>query len=228
MSGLIKAQSAAPLIKRFDAALVDRGMTAPRASVPRSAAETALDEALIEIDNLRGMIAEARDDGSRAAQVARGEGEAAGRSAAMKEADQRLAVLEQAARKARTAWDDRLAGLDALAVMIARSALAKLITDSDDLGDLVARQIARRIDAIRHESVVAIRVSTEDFADDDALDVLALRIKPGATEIIADPALASGDCRFDLQLGHVDLGVRSQWGELDAFLEGLALEGTVR
>ncbi|WP_034158875.1 FliH/SctL family protein [Sphingomonas sp. ERG5] len=228
MTGLIKAQSATSLVKPFDPGRTGQGGAVPHPVLPRSAVELALDEARAEIQDLHDTIVRMREDGVRAEQAARKEGESAGRNEVTKEADRRLAAIEQALLAARISWDDRLSALDTLAVMIARSALAKLVKDSDDLGDLVARLIAHRVDAMRHESIATIRVSTDDFEDDDALDALSVRTGSGAIEIVTDPALASGDCRFDLQLGHIDLGVRSQWRELDDFLGTLVAEDVAR
>lgn len=227
MTGVIKAHAVTDLVTRFGSTMIDT--PAELASVPLpSPLELALAAARTEIAELQAQISAERAVGKKAEQAARQAGEAAGRAAMEQAADGRLGVLTQAADAARIHWNERLAGLDGLAVMIARSALAKLVAESDDLGNLVTRQIALRIAALRRDSIVAIRVSTDDFADDAALAALAATVRSGAVEIVADPALAAGDCRIDLLLGHMDLGVRAQWRELDAFLAGLIAEETVR
>lgn len=199
-----------------------RRLTRTVDSVVPSPTERALALARDEIAMLEAALAENAEQSCSAVAAARRDGEAAARAAVADARDARLAALDTAVAAARARWDETLGGMETLAALIARAALGRIVVECDDLAALVTRQIAHRIATLRRESIVALRVSTDDFADDAALDALAQ--DSGGIEVIADPALGPGDCRIDLQLGHIDLGVPAQWGALDALLGQLGGE----
>ncbi|WEJ98150.1 MAG: hypothetical protein P0Y59_14480 [Candidatus Sphingomonas phytovorans] len=218
---IIKSGSDGGSVKSFAGApAVAPAIPAPRVAAPvKSATELALDDAHEEIAALQEALLAARETAAAAERVARDEGYREGLDAATSDSESLAADIREAADAARAAWDERLAGLDALAVMVARASLARMFGDGADMADLAAQAIQHRIAALRAESVVAVRVSGVDFAG-DALDLL--RQQAGGTDIIVDKLLPSGECRIDLQLGHVACGPVTQWRELDAFLAGLA------
>lgn len=181
-----------------------------------------LDHARREIEALRGALAAQREAAANAEAAAREAGWEDGRKATEDGRKTRETKLADALDAARRVWDDRLASLDALAAMLARGVLARIFTDSDDLAEQMGRAISRRVDTLKQEAVVAIRVSPRDFPDAAALHGLAERGGVTPALCIADPALGAGECRFDLRLGHIDVGPGAQWRMIDAFLESLA------
>lgn len=212
MSGLIKSE-AAHMVRPFldGAALALAPVRDPRI------------EALeLEIEELRGALAAQRVAGEQAVAAARTEGERAGRTAAGDGVDKQLALLGKGVEAAVAAWQERLVDLDGLAPALARAALGKLFDGGEDHSRFVAGAIARQMRLLRRESLVAIRVSARDFRDEPALAALAAEAGAGSVRVVADADLASGECRIDLQLGHVDVGVGTQWAQLAAFLDELA------
>jgi type III secretion protein L len=217
MTGVIKAASSATIVRSFGP-LADVIEAVPGLTE----AELALQEARQEAARLNAALSELQAHALEAEKVAREEGRLRGLEQAGDRIERNFQAICQAVDAARTAWEDRLAGLDALAAMLAQSALAKLFGDAPDLADLVARTVRARVQALGRESVVAIRVSEQDFGDEAAREALRSIVAVGATTIVLDPELDRGDCRLDLRLGLIDLGVTSQWRELNRFLDGLA------
>lgn len=226
MSGVIKAGSADRMVRPIGAVQARVG-TEPRVGPPpKSAIELALEDARDEISRLQTALIDARGIAEESETAAREAGRQEALLVARDEDDRRLASILDGVAAARSAWDDRLAKLDALAAMLARSALAKIFGDDAARAELVARAIALRVEALRGETVVSIRVSALDFPNTDALAALRADAGVGAIEVKADGVLAAGESRIDLQLGHVDVGISSQWHELDRFFESILDIGT--
>jgi flagellar biosynthesis/type III secretory pathway protein FliH len=217
MTGIIKAVSAGSVVRQLGSFAAPRG-GAPQELPAPSAVDLALDDAREEISRLQALLIDERKLASAAEQTAREAGRLEGRRDVETAVERQVAVVENGVALARRAWDDRLAGLDALAVMLARAALAKVFVEAVDRADLMTSAIARRVAVMRDQTVVAIRVSKSDFPDDEAVTALRSRAETGATEIHPDALLKAGECRLDLQLGQVDLSLGAQWDALDRFL----------
>ncbi|WP_375397077.1 hypothetical protein [uncultured Sphingomonas sp.] len=174
---------------------------------------------------LRGEIARLerglQDLGRKAAEdviIARQEG----RSDVQKDEAGRTAAVEHGLGEAVAAWRDRLAKLDGLAALLARSAVEKMFGDSPDLADLVARAAAQAVGRFGAAAVVRIRVSTADFAGPDAIGRLAARADLAGAVVEGDARLDAGQCRVDLKLGHADLDPLVQWAIVERGLVDMA------
>lgn len=219
MTALMKAE-ACHSVHRFS-----DGGPPGRDVVPARSAEAARMDAMRgEIEALEKQLADARAAATRAEAKAREEGRRDGQAAALQDDGKRLVVLSEGVSAACAAWNDRIGGIDGLAAAVARSAMAKLFHGCDDHGDFVVGMIARQMGHLRREAVLSIRVSAEDFPDAPSLVELASRAATGPVEIVRDGDLATGQCRIDLQLGHLDLCSRSQWDELALLLQELGSE----
>lgn len=227
MSRLIKAAAADEVVRTFVAASPHHHDYTIAAAPARSQTELALEEARDEITKLQNALIAARALAEQGRKEALETGRAEGRRAAEDDMARRRGLIEKGIGRAETAWHEKIGGLDTLAAMLARSALASVFGNSTDLTDLVTRAIALRVRGIRRESIVGIRVSPEDFPDTDALDALRTEAGTRSIDIVADAAFSRGECRFDLKLGHIDLGIQSQWRELERFLETLAVDRAV-
>jgi flagellar biosynthesis/type III secretory pathway protein FliH len=214
VSGVIKAASASS-VRSFDPAAAGAVALAD-APVPRSPAELALDEAHDRIARLEAQLLaidkERRDERDAAHAAGLKEGAARADDAA----ERRLSQIREMAASALDVWRARIGELDILAAMLAQGAVAKLFSPHADLSDLVARAIGAKVARLRAESVVAVRVSSEDFAEPSAVVAVA-----GGAEIICDPLLKSGECRIALRLGEVDLTIGALTGELNDFFRSL-------
>ena len=198
MSGLIKGAAAHSV----------RPFLAPAEPAPVPVRDPRLEQLERENQELRSALAAQRLESEQSVKAARAEGERQGRAAA-----DDAAVAH---------WQDRLADLDGLAPSLARAALGKLFEAGPDQIGFVTAVLARQMRLLRRESLVAIRVSARDFKDEAALASLAADAGTGSVRVVADADLAAGECRIDLQLGHIDVGAATQWAQLAAFLDGLA------
>ena len=221
MSILIKAAAASRSVRVFAAA------SAPIQEAPPELVEDP-ELALLRAGNaeLRELVEELRQAAPRAEAKAREEGRREGLSAARRDDDARIERLGEGIAALAAAWDDRLNSLDDLAALLARGALAKLFDESDDYADFVVRMIGRQIRQLRRETLLGIRVSPADFPDAAALAPVSAAAGAGSTAIATDADLPAGECRLDMQLGHLDLGVRSQWGQLSELLQQMAAAET--
>jgi flagellar biosynthesis/type III secretory pathway protein FliH len=176
----------------------------------------------LEVAELRAALEAQRAESEQAVKAARAEGERQGRASADDASAKQLALLGKGVDSAVAGWEARLGDLDGLAPALARAALAKLFDDGDGHAGFVAGLIARQMRLLRRDSLVAIRVSARDFRDEQALAELGEAAGTGSVRLVADGDLASGECRIDLQLGHIDIGAGTQWAQVAAFLDKLA------
>lgn len=212
MSGLIKGGTAHSV----------RAFLDPVVPSPAPARDPRIDALERENAELRAALAAQRVENEQAVKAARAEGERQGKVAADDAAEKRLALLGKGVDAAVDRWQTRLQDLDGLAPALTRAALGKLFDQSEDQTRFVTQVIARQMRLLRRESLVAVRVSARDFEDEAALAALGAEAGTGSVRIVADADLASGECRIDLQLGHIDVGAGTQWAQLADFLDGLA------
>jgi flagellar biosynthesis/type III secretory pathway protein FliH len=213
MSGLIKGGAAHKVRPFLDPAVLP----------PSPPGDPRLEALARENDELRAALAAQQTASEQAVAAARADGECRGRADAGEGIDKRLALLGKGVETVASEWQKRLHDLDELAPALARAALGKLFDDKEgDHSRFVVDLIARQLRLLRRESVVAIRVSARDFEDEQALAGLAAEAGTGSVRIVTDADLEAGECRIDLQLGHIDVGAKTQWAQLAAFLDELA------
>ncbi|HEX9933327.1 MAG TPA: hypothetical protein VGB08_10845 [Allosphingosinicella sp.] len=204
------------------------GAVAPFAGRPRSAGQPAAEDrlaaALAEIARLEDELVAAEAVRLRAEAAARADGRREGAAAAAAAENRRVEALEAGIAAASARAEESLAGVERLALLLARTALTKLVATDAPLAGLVGASIARQMEQLRREVVSVVRVSAEDFPDEAALAALAAAAGTGSVRLLADGDLGAGECRMDLLLGHVDLGVRSRWRDAAALLEEMAAE----
>lgn len=171
--------------------------------------EQALQEAARKAENdIAGALEKGREEGRARAETREAE---------------RVALLEQALIDARA---ETLAKLDAdraIAVEIARAALAQILGDNSSFAALVSETAVRWKDRLAATAIHRLHVSREDFADDQALQRLQARM--GALAIDADNDLAPGSCIFELELGEVDASIPLQSARADELLGDYVRQG---
>lgn len=220
MTGLIKAR-ASNEVRRFSAGpAIGMGAAAflAEAPSPETLRIAALDD---EVARLRKQLEDVRAAGARAEVSARAQGRREAEQEARQDDAKRLTALGEGIAGARGAWNERVADLDGLATLVARSAIAKLFDDCDDHCEFVVGMIARQMRHLRSETILTIRVSPVDFPDETSFATIVAGAGTGSVAIQCDPKLAAGQCRIDLQLGHIDLCSRSQWNEMAQLLHEL-------
>ncbi|HWE45796.1 MAG TPA: hypothetical protein VG407_07185 [Caulobacteraceae bacterium] len=122
--------------------------------------------------------------------------------------DQALAQLSQ-----------ELQGLERLAPLLAREALTLILEADAERSRVMTSLIRRQLARLKDQAVLIIEVSRADLPDAAALSATLGR--PGV-EVRTLDELASGECRFRLTLGSVELGLHQQWGRLSTLLEHMA------
>jgi type III secretion protein L len=168
-----------------------------------------------EVERLQGDVRRAYRDG-----------EAEGRKQGREEADQRRAEALVALGRGVEAALERFAGeleaLERLSVLVARQALSKVLGDDADRTATLAAAIRHQLQDIEADSVVAVRVSTADFGDPRELERLAAELASTRVDLAADDDVGRGDCRIQLRLGTLDVGLPRQWARLERTLTALA------
>ena len=192
----------------------------PPASPAPSASEQRIAELAHDIATLTARIEQ--DASTAKAQIAAAfaKGEEAGRAQAGMREEERLAALTKALETARQAHGAALERLEVLALSVAQAALTRIFGDRSRHAELVADSLRHQLAQLDRTLVTQIRVSPHDFADAAALSALAAQTSEIALQ--ADPALATGDCAIDLQLGRVEAGIGAQWQRLSDLLDSLA------
>lgn len=218
MMAVIKAAAAAKTVRMFAAPAPARSPAEP------SAEAMALTAARDQIARLERAATAAEGAARQSERQALERGCAEGAKDAARAADARVEAMRTALAAARTAWDVRLASVDALAVELAQAALAKVFAPSADLADLTVRAIRRQLADAAAGSVVALVVSEADFPGGEGLDGVAEPVRAAGATIAASPTLRSGECRLELRLGERAIGAVDQWRTLAAFLAELAPE----
>lgn len=215
MSSLIKASSGpAGSVMPFAKPLVGQAPNEPSREQLLEARVAALEAEIAEAsEGLPQLLEIARKDGAREALKSRSDVD-----------EKKLEQLGIGISKAIANWAERLASLEGFSATITRSVLEAVFADSTDRCRAIESALRRRLDHLDAQSIVQVRVSSEDFSSAEALEVLTTEL--GAKlSIVGDPKLKSGECVLDLKLGHMDVGPAGQWLRIAQFLDRLEREG---
>lgn len=170
-----------------------------------------------EIAELRQAVAQSRADGEVAGRV-EGLGLAEAREA------EKLEALRNGIDHALDQLLPQIRDLNALAPLIAREGLGRILGDAALYPDLIAHIVRRQLTAIGDQVLLAVEVSAGDFSTPEALTALATSVGRPEVAVTINDSLSSGDCRLRLKLGAIDVGVRQQWDALSSVLSDLADE----
>ena len=96
--------------------------------------------------------------------------------------------------------------------------LASLMDDSSVYEGVLQAMLTRQLGQLQSQGSVRVEFSTADFPDEDALDRLRQRLDRTNVAVVRSDRLKSGDCRIQLVLGGLEVGVGQQWGALSALL----------
>lgn len=223
MSRLIKSSSTASQVRALD--LLRQAPTTlepdPRDLELATRAERI---AALEAELTAHRAAEAQriKDAADAETRAEARGHAAGLEAADARADERISRLELGMTEARARLDADLENLERLAALLAETALARLIDDTEHRQPLIAATIRRQMQGLEASAVLHVEVSPRDFPTPEALEPLAREAGLAGVRIETVTSLAAGGCRLKLRLGELEVGLDQQWGALRAVLVDLA------
>ncbi len=209
MSGVLKAVSASAAIRALPDGAPARAVT-PLAIDPMIALRARIAE-------LEQQLAEQESAAGQRVEEARAEGRRAGLAERDESVAKRLILIEEALAAGLGAWSAELAASHGLAVEIARSVLDRMIGNAEWRSELIAHAIARRLAELDFRTLMSLRVSAEDFNEDDLAGLAPI----GKVRVLADPGLASGSCILKLEMGEIELGPDAQWRRAALLLDEL-------
>lgn len=169
-----------------------------------------------QVEALEAALEEAKTVRETAVELALEKGREEGRRAADEFGAERLEALRDELAKASRDCLSQLNEKSDLAIEIARAAIHKILGEASPRGALAEEIVRNAIAQIAGGTVVAVRVSSEDFASDEELAALGNEL--GAVRIIRDDDLRGGGCGLDLTLGTVDASLGVQLAALDRAL----------
>lgn len=175
-----------------------------------------------EVVRLNAVRKQDAADAVQAIEAARAEGLRQGLAEAETREADRLLALNKMLRESTDAFAARLEVLDALAPALARTALAKLFDNVEAWAVPVEAMLARQLATLRRSTLVAVRVSPQDFPDAQALIVLSGALGLEGSSLTSDRELRAGASRIECRLGQIDLDAREQWQALSALLEDMS------
>jgi len=177
-----------------------------------------------EVEELAADLKRAQDTITKVAEDARAQGRKDAEAAFARDDAKALSLLEAAIAAAASEAKAKIVKLDALALLLCETALENAFDRAGDFRDLLTRAIAKQLNTLRREMVLAVHVSPRDFPDEAALGGLQEKLGPSAVAIERDNALEGGACRIDLRLGHIEIALPLYWRELKAKLRSAASE----
>lgn len=161
-----------------------------------------------------------------AIEEAQRQGVADGREAAVADyaaaQSESLAALRQGVDDAVAVFAGRMAALDELAAVLASECLAAMFGDPGERGRQLADAIRHQVKRLGSSAILKVSLSSHDIGDDTALTALADELGYPALHLARDHGLGRGECRMQLRLGEVDVGIDSQFARLRAALHALA------
>jgi flagellar biosynthesis/type III secretory pathway protein FliH len=131
-----------------------------------------------------------------------------------------LAALEGAIAAASSKFSNALDGVERLAPLICETALAGVFENVECYRPQIEAVIAAQMRTLARDSVMAIRVSSVDFHDDEALTRLTIPY-PGV-EVERDQGLQAGTCQISLRLGAIEIDLAAHWRTLQEKLRAMA------
>lgn len=140
--------------------------------------------------------------------------------------NERVEALRKSAHKAAQALENTFADAEALAVLLARTCLETMFGTGEGRAQIACDLIHNQLDKLAHGTLIVVKVSTKDFADELAIDALAKEVGLDRSLFELDDGFAAGDVRMGLGLGQIELGITQQWASLREIIDDWAHTGT--
>lgn len=171
-----------------------------QATVRRLTEELALAEVRIKA---------AHEDGTR-------EGYKTGIADSARRDQERLELLGETIRESLRIFSARLLQERDIAIELAVATVDTVLGNSVRLDHLVTATATKWAEDLGRSGLVRVRVSAEDFPDEDA--IVSLNRTLEAVEVVIDGSLGTGSCFLDLELGYVDASLPVQAEAARSFL----------
>lgn len=155
-----------------------------------------------------------KQETDEAIRAARSEGRAQAISEFQRDEKSALEALSKHLDEAFRDFRNRIETWDDLSLAVAQTALSKIIRAPEFYHPLLTDMIALQIGQVSRESIIDIRVSTEDFPDHVALQQLLDKLGTGNLQICSDESVRRGGCIIRLRIGEVESGLDLKWDAL--------------
>jgi flagellar biosynthesis/type III secretory pathway protein FliH len=164
-----------------------------------------------------------------AVEAAYAKGEVDGRAAAEDAfEDDRTAAFDALTEGISSARDDlrrAFEGFEALAILVAIEAIDKLTCNPEHYRAMLVDAITAQVHNIRDTGILSVTVSRCDFPDTREIAALEHSLGSASETLRVSDDLGQGECRINLELGEIELGLGRQWDVLKAMLAKLATDG---
>lgn len=189
---------------------------------PADAHEAELARLQAQVEWLEAALDDAKSAREAAVEAALEQGREEGLRAADELGTERLETLRDQLARTSEKCLQKLTEKDDLAIEIARTAIHKILGEASPCAALAGEIVRNAMAQVVAGTIVAVRVSSKDFAADDELALLAREL--GAVRIVCDEELPCGGCEIELTLGTVVASLDVQLGALDRELGRFANE----
>jgi type III secretion protein L len=186
-------------------------MEAPKEPEAPSLADLLLNE----VGELKAAIEAAEKALPHKLAAARKEGRDEGFAERSKAEQERLQAFATTLMNAETMLSETLTSIGYFAPLIARAVLEQIFCDPNLRSGLIASSLEHHLSKLSSSAALQVRVSPGDFNSEAMAHLLQSDHLPA---IVNDSGLKSGECIIDLKLGHIDLGLDTQWNKVAALL----------
>lgn len=189
-------------------------MTPDQDQVDSVAKEKHFIDRISELEDTLEKSKQALDD---AKTVAYEDGVKAGKAAEERDHKQALEALQKAIAENSKTIETKLNDTMDTSVTIAQAILHRILGDQAALPEHVLQTAQHWRQELTGSAILQIRVSGEDFSDEEALARLEQQF--AGVQVRVDPSLPMGACFFDLKLGSLDASISRQLENANAFID---------
>lgn len=133
-------------------------------------------------------------------------------------------IFEDGMKEATTKLEISLSQTEPLALAVAKSALKQIFGSQTNETDMVEKMIRHQFSTLQSASFLSYSVSQENFPTTESLRNLCEYLDVDSDVIVAEPALAAGQCVIQLNVGELELDFKQYSAEIEAFLDNLICE----
>jgi|GEM_PF-4304317 len=175
-----------------------------------------------ENENLVLALESIKAEAQTAEEIAYNRGVTAGETNAVQDDKKRFSLLSGMADAALENYSESMSSIEGLAILLARSALRKILGEQSRLGSLLEQTIRHQVRELGDSSELTVQVSKTDFPDENAMQSLMSALENSQAKFEYSVALRSGECHIKTRLGGVDIGIPGQLEKLDTLLSEMA------
>jgi flagellar biosynthesis/type III secretory pathway protein FliH len=136
--------------------------------------------------------------------------------------EEALETLRTGVQDASARFEVALKDMEALAILIAVEAVDKLCGDAEQFRAMLVSAVATQVRQTDRASLISVTASRADFPDTREVAALAETLGMNPSQLIVQDDLDPGDCRINLGVGALELGLRSSWDKMKDMLNAIS------